>query len=240
MTWSEGPLLGLDLESSGVDPLTAFPVSFALVQADEGKIISRRYGLVNAGEPIPEEATKIHGITDADVQERGGPLDRSILGLVGSLVAASDSGVPVVGANVGPYDLTLLDACHRRLTGIGLREAGWNGPVVDIMVIDRALDKFRKGPRKLSNLCEHYGINLANAHHAGADAEAAVLIALALAKRYPTQVGNVELDMLHVQQVGWRRAWAKDFSDYRVRKGEPPLDESAGDWPLLGDKAVSV
>src|ERR1017187_5225384 len=127
MRWSSGPMLGFDLESTSIDPLTALPVSFALSHFHAGERISGRYGLVDPGIPIPEETTKIHGITDEAVKERGGSLIRSIAGITETLITASDEGTPVVGMNVRS-DLTIVDAQCRAIDGRGLRDLGWHGP----------------------------------------------------------------------------------------------------------------
>jgi DNA polymerase-3 subunit epsilon len=241
VTWADGPLLGFDLETTGVDPLTALPVSFGLISFDHGELVKSRQGLIDPGVPIPPEATAIHHITDAMVsdEKHAGNLERSVVGIAGELLAASFAGTPVVGMNLR-YDLSLIDARLLALTGEGLRAMGWNGYVIDISVIDRKLDKFRKGSRTLLALCTQYGVDPGESHEAKDDATASVRIALALEAKYPAEVGGVELEMLHVQQVAWRREWARDFSEYRVKDGKEPLAEDEGDWPLIGDKGVSL
>ncbi len=230
MKWSDGPLLGLDLEATGKDPLTAVPVSFALCTF-EGELRRVRYGLIDPGAPIPPEATAIHAITDADVRERGGELEKSLIGIAGELLAASFAGTPVVGMNT-VYDLTVVDACLRRLPdGEGLEAMGWKGPAIDVLVIDRHVDQFRKGPRKLGALCDTYGVPLGDAHHAAADTLMAIEVARAIAAKYP-EVGDADLDMLHQLQKAWRVQWVESYSAYLVQKGEQPLDPSEKDWPI--------
>lgn len=231
MSWLDDKLLGLDLETTGVDPETALPVSFALAEYDLGVRGRVRTALVDPGEPIPAGATAIHGITDEMVAERGGDLARTIDGLVASLLEASLASVPVVGMNVR-YDLTVIDACHRRLNdGVGLRDLGWDGAVLDALVIDRHVDQYRKGSRKLDALCAHYGVTLSDAHSAAADAIASIEVVLAIARRH-AEISNLSLDELHGFQAGWHRAWAEGFSEYRVKKGEEPLDECEFSWPI--------
>lgn len=230
MKWSDGPLLGLDLETTGKDPLTAIPVSFALCNF-EGEPRRVRYGLVDPGVPIPPEATAIHGITDADAKERGGELEKSLIGIAGELLAASFAGTPVVGMNT-VYDLTVVDACLRRLPdGEGLEAMGWKGPVIDVLVIDRHVDQFRRGSRKLSALCDTYGVALGDAHHAAADTLMAIEVARAIAAKYP-EVGDADLDTLFHLQKAWRVQWVDSYSAHLVRKGEQPLDPSEKDWPI--------
>ena len=82
------------------------------------------------------------------------------------------------------YDLTILETQAKRLGGRGIVERGWCGPVLDAVVIDRHFDRDRKGRRTLVNLCEHYGIEIGNAHDASADAIASIEVLFALAARY--------------------------------------------------------
>lgn len=243
MTWADGPLLGLDLETTGPSPLTALPVSFALISFDRGEVGSVRYGLVNPGVPIPAEATEIHGITDDDVRARGGTLTDSLRGIVDRLLRAQQDGAPVVGFNVR-YDLTVIDTCIRRDVvesdgfDVGLRDLGWEGAVVDAMVLDRHVDRYRKGSRKLAAVCRHYGVALKNAHSAAADAVGAVQCAQVIAQKYP-EVGNATLDELTVLQGAWHNEWLRSYDEYRVSKGEAPLGPDEFGWPLAGEKVVA-
>ena len=261
MSWTTEAMIGFDLETTGVDPMTCLPVSFALVYMNGSEVTKVRTALINPGIPIPEGATEVHKITDEMVQERGGTLEASVVGIAGELLAAAYAGVPVVGMNCR-YDLTIIDRLYagyaagssmeeneavakllRAFPGaetdrIGLRGDGWNGNVIDISVIDKKLDKWRKGSRTLLALCAHYGVDLGEAAHTAAgDAEASVRVALALAKKYP-QI-DTEPYLLHAMQVGWRREWAEDFGAYLAKKGEK-LEDDAGDWPLIGDKGLQT
>jgi DNA polymerase III subunit epsilon len=236
--WKDGPLLGFDLETLGTDPMTTLPCSFALVNCQGTKVTKGRYGLIDPGVPIPPEAMKIHGITDEMIAQRGGELDKQILGIAGVLMLASEMRTPVVGMNLR-YDLTIIDQHYRRIQGCGLREEGWNGVVIDVSVIDRHVDKYRSGTRKLSDLADHYGVALEKAHNATADAVASVRIAVAIAEKYP-EVGHADAEVLHVLQAGWRRAWVTDFNEYRGKHDQEPIPEEEGRWPLATDEEVVV
>ena len=238
MTWADDKMLALDFEATSIDPLTTRPVSFGLVYMDFGQVTKTRYGLIDPEIPIPPESTEIHGITDSDVQARGGNLTNTVIGIAGELLLADSSDVPLVVYNA-PYDVTLLDACLKRLEGSeGLVEMGWTGTVIDPLVIDRKVDKWRKGGRTLTALCEHYGVELGDAHNAAADATATLHVARAIAEKYRF-IGKTEPYLLHHQQHQWRKEWATEFSEYRVKKGQEPLGEDEGDWPMIGCKDVA-
>lgn len=71
----------LDTETTGLKPSESRVVEVALVD-DAGQVLLNT--LVNPGVPIPEGATAIHGITDADVA--GAPLLEELLPALNALV----------------------------------------------------------------------------------------------------------------------------------------------------------
>ena len=238
MSWREGPVLGLDLETTGTDPMTALPIAFALVWFGGGEVLKRRYGLIDPGVEIPAEATAVHGISTAECRERGGALGPSLIGLREQLCEASHDLVPIVACNAA-YDLTVLNQNLWRVHGFDLFWDGWEGPVIDPLVLDRHCDTYRKGSRKLSDLCKHYGVDPGKAHHAGSDAEAATRVAFAIAEKFP-EVGDADLDLLHVLQQGWHREFITHLSDYYVSQKREPLAAEEGDWPVRGLRGVSL
>ena len=232
-SWTNGELVGFDLETTGVDPLFARPVSFAFATIVGGEPVSHRTALIQPGVPIPQEAQAVHGISDAMVKKDGLALDDALNDILAVLLDASGRAVPLVGMNLS-YDLSLIDTLLQSRDSSGLRARGWCGPVLDIAVIDRHLDKWRKGKRKLGDLCHQYNVALDQAHDALADTAAAVLVLLALAERFP-EIREHTPDALTALQVQWRREWCVDYNAYLKQNGRPPIDETAGNWPLMSD-----
>ena len=230
--WTLGDLLAFDLETTGVDPNTDLPVSYSLIEYSGGEVTKTKAGLINPMRPIPEGATAIHGITDAQVQQTGRELDLAIEDISDMLVDASIRGIPVVGMNVS-YDLKMIEACSIRLFGTPLADLGWRGgPVVDILVLDRHFDKYRKGKRKLADLCKTYGVDTSTSFHdASSDASASVSVLLKQAERY-SEITETDPTTLHDKQILWYRQWATDFSKYIVSMGGEPLPQSELSWPL--------
>lgn len=233
MTWADGPLLAFDLETTGTDPMTALPVSFCLVYATGETVWKGRTGLIDPGVPIPEDARAVHGITDEMVQEKGGGLEDSVIGIAGELIRANVNDWPLVTMN-GSYDLTVLDQCIKRTYGDGLRAMGWKGDVIDIRSLDQIVDRYRPGSRNLAALAHQYGVLMGDAHDAAADATATLHIAREIAAEYGW-VGKMDTTALHVMQQKQRGEWAVEFAQYRAEKGQPPLEEWAGDWPIVGE-----
>jgi DNA polymerase-3 subunit epsilon len=233
LAWADDELTGLDLETTGTDPFTARPVSYALVQFDADTEMATLAGLVNPGVPIPPEATAVHGITDAMVLEpRGWPLDAAVSYLCGLLAGTWSRGVPVVGMNLA-YDLTVLRTCKDR---VPLLTHPWIEPklVIDLMVLDKHVDRYRKGSRKLGALCDVYNVELSEAHNAHADVVATVLCLRELAGRYP-EVGEMDLPALHLHQMLWHHEQMTGLSEYFVATGQAPVEPHCFSWPTFSD-----
>jgi DNA polymerase III subunit epsilon len=158
-SWTAGEVLGFDFETTGVDRFNDVPVSYALVLAVEGVVLTSWSGLVDPGREIPAEATAVHGISTERARTEGMPLDEAIALVADAVVAASRRGVPLVGMKLD-YDLTILETQARVLLGPGIVDRGWRGPVLDAVVLDRHFDRYRKGRRTLAHLCAEYGIDI--------------------------------------------------------------------------------
>lgn len=146
-------------------------------------------------------------------------------------------GRPVIIYNAS-FDLTLLDRELRRHCQVSLD--GLVGTVIDPFVIDKELDRYRKGSRTLTAACEHYGVKLEGAHTAEGDALAAARVAWRLAQVYPEHLSRLE--ELNELQAMWRRDWAEQFTNYLAKKAieeagsiadVEPIEAVRGDWPLV-------
>ncbi len=186
--WATGEVLGLDFETTGIDRFNDVPVSYALVSVLDGVVVRSWSGLVDPGCEIPVEATAVHGISTERASAEGMPLDQAVGLVADAVLAASRRGVPVAGMRLD-YDLTIVDRLSAGLFGVGLTERGWRGPVLDAGVIDRHVDPEREGRRTLSDLCGHYGIELARPHDAAADDDRVDRGALRLGCAVPGRVG---------------------------------------------------
>ena len=105
-------------------------------------------------------------------------------------------------------------------------------PVIDPLVVDKRLDRYRRGKRTLDVVAARYGVTLDGAHDASADAIAAGRVAQALAERYSDQLPET-CDELHAKQIGWARSQAESLTEYFVRIGRiDPTDPVDGSWPI--------
>ena len=228
--WPAGEVLGLDFETTGIDRFNDVPVSYALVSVTEGIVTRSWSGLIDPGRPIPPDATAVHGISTEHARDEGMPLREGIALVSDAVVAASRRGVPLVGMKLD-YDLTILETQARELWGWGPVGRGWCGPVLDAVVIDRHFDPERKGRRTLVDLCEHYGIEIGNAHDATADATASIEVVFALALRYDA-LWEGDLTRLHDNQIDWHREWTENYASWRLSEEKTPIDPRDYVWPV--------
>lgn len=153
--WWQGRMCGLDLETTSAEPTEARMVSAAISLVGGGHETWSHTWLVNPEVPIPAEASAINGILDEDVADA--PKTAEVMpSLLDVLEEVVEQRIPLVVFNA-PYDCTVLDREARRC-GMGDRvDAIWQAlRVVDPMVVDRMIDTFRKGSRKLGDTCRIY------------------------------------------------------------------------------------
>jgi DNA polymerase-3 subunit epsilon len=143
-------------------------------------------------------------------------------------------GIPVVGV-VLRYDLTVDATLDQSFGHCGLQPPHWGGPALDVSVIDRRLDKYRKGRRTLSDLCTEYGVEVGEArmHNAATDATLSVRVLQQLANRYPV-LTRTDLKTLTLRQAELHRSNLVDLNEYRLQRGQPPISEWEIDapWPV--------
>ncbi len=230
--WYTGPLASFDTETTGVDVETDRIVSAALVvQLAPGAPVRTTTWLADPGVPIPDGARAVHGISDEQVRAHGRPARAVVAEVTRALAAEARAGHPVVVMNA-PYDLTLLDRELRRHHGLTLTGGleGCSLLVVDPRVLDKHVDRYRKGRRTLTDLCTHYGVELAGAHDAAADATASLALTRCIGARYPAALGGLTAAELHLRQTVWHAAQARGLQSWFDRSGATERVDLS--WPL--------
>ena len=231
MTWHDGPLVGFDTETTGVDVGVDRIVTAAVVRRDATATRARTW-LVDPGVPIPEAATAVHGITTEHVRAQGRPPREALDEVASALVATWRVGVPVVAFNAC-YDLSLLDAELRRhgLPTVTQRLGRSAGPVIDPLVLDRAEERYRPGKRRLGDLCAVYGVATPDALHAAhVDVVATLDLLDAMVARFP-HLAELDLATLQAYQVHAHLSWAESFNAWRGERGLPGPGAEL-DWPV--------
>ncbi|GAB2946688.1 3'-5' exonuclease [Streptomyces pseudoechinosporeus] len=230
--WYEGPLAAFDTETTGVNVETDRIVSAAVVVQDAsgGRPRVSRW-LVNPGVPVPEGATAVHGLTEDHLQRNGRWPSPVMDEIVRELAEQSAAGRPLVVMNA-PFDLTLLDRELRRHRASSLHHWFETVPlrVLDPRVLDKHLDRYRKGRRTLTDLCAHYDVELTGAHDAAADALAAMDVVRAVGRRFAARLERLSPAELHTLQAVWHAAQARGLEAWFARSGTEEAVDPA--WPL--------
>lgn len=233
MSWHRGPLVGFDLETTGTDVETDRIVTAAVVRLDaDGGVQEQRTWLIDPGVVIPEQAAAIHGISTDHARTHGAPAAAAVEEVARTVADVLRSGVPLVVMNAR-YDLSLLDReCRRHgAASVSERLGTVPSPVVDPLVIDKHVDKYRRGKRALHALCAFYGVTLDDAHDASADAVAAARVVRRMGELHQP-VGAMPLADLQGLQVRAAAEQSASLQAYLRRTADPAAVVEAA-WPVI-------
>lgn len=217
-----------DTETTGLDLREARIVTACVVELDtNGEPVGPALEwLADPEIEIPEVASQVHGVTTEFARENGRKASEVVAEIIAALRGFLDAGIPVVAYNA-PYDFTIL--AHEAIRH-GLEPISEPAPVLDPLVIDKFVDQYRKGKRRLENAAIEYGVTLSDAHNATADAIAAGRVMQAIARRHSDKL-NMTIEELHALQKGWADKQAESFADYLRRNGKPEARAELG-WPI--------
>lgn len=263
--WFQQRLAALDFESSDKHPESARIVTCALILVGGGEPVVKREWLVNPGIQMEPEAIAVHGITDEYAAEHGMPAEQGVAEIVDAVAQVVQASIPLVGHNLGGYDLNLLNHEAQRHLGVTLEKVvgGPVGPVLDSMVIDRHCAPFRRrvsptqGPYQMRTTAETYGLawEEEKAHGAAYDCmqSARALYRMGQIAHMPHEqrpewvrrlrtqhfddLAGVTAAELHELQIGWHAEWAENFEAF-LRKSEPAA-VIPRQWPLRTPAEVS-
>lgn len=169
----------VDVETTGWSAANDSIVEIACVTIDDGAITETWSSLVQAGRPVPPEATRVHGITDA---------------MLASAPSAPQVARPfrercggsTLAIHNASFDLPFLETLLRRHGADPLFN-----PVVDTLGLARGL--FGQGGNSLGELTRRHNIRLESAHRALGDARATAELLLVLAPRWESEKGVTSL-----------------------------------------------
>ena len=217
-------LIGFDFETTGTDPETARIVSANITVRDltrkEDDIVLN--WLIDPGVDIPEDATAVHGISTEYARYYGEQPERALRDIAQTLDELYAGGGTLVVFNAG-YDLPLL---NNELARYGLLPTTDYQRVIDPLVIDRAMDKYRKGKRTLTAMCPVYGVKVSlDAHDAKADVAMTLQLAEAMLRRFDFPDNE---DDLYRFQRNAHRVWADNFGNWLRSQGKQ--DNVDRDW----------
>jgi DNA polymerase-3 subunit epsilon len=232
MTWDEGPFLAFDIETTGTDTWNDRIVTASLVELGASSKLNVQSWLLNPGVAIPMEAEKVHGISTAQASRSGTAPAQALEEITSQLAVWLGAFKPVIAFNA-PFDLTMLEVENERhgvATLVG--RLGEIRPVVDPLVLDKKVDRYRSGQRTLSALADQYGVALNDAHSSAADAVATALLVPRITAEFPELI-EYSLDALHDAQQLWRREQQLSLADYFERQGNLDAVRSMQfGWPI--------
>ncbi len=173
------PLVILDLETTGVSIAYDRIVEFSALKVSPGGAEEWLTMRINPGIPISPEATRVHGITDADVANEPHFKD------VARKIAAFLEGCDLAGFNSMKFDIPIL--CEEFLrVNVDFNPARHR--YVDVQVIFH-----KKEQRTLGAAYKFYcNRELENAHSAQADTAATYEILKSQLDRYPDLENDIE------------------------------------------------
>jgi DNA polymerase-3 subunit epsilon len=231
MSWHTRRLAAFDLETTGIDSESDRIVTAAVSIVGDGLPSVFHAWLLDPGIEIPAGASAVHGITTERARAEGRQPPEAVEEIVAMLAEQLLQGVPIVAFNAR-FDLTCLDREARRHDIAPLVDRVGGAPgmlVVDPYVLDKQVDRFRKGKRTLGAVCAHYNVSLDEAHASHADALAAARVAWRLGQAFEEL--RVDVRALHDQQIAWAAEQAASFEDYLRRNGRDERIEPA--WPIV-------
>lgn len=176
------PLVFLDLETTGLNTSTDRIVDITLIKVHPDGQEESKTRLINPEMHIPEESTKVHGITDEKVKDE--PTFKQIAKSFNEFLEDCD----LCGFNIKGFDLPLLINEFQR-AGIQFSKA--NRRIIDTQVI---FHKYH--PRNLEAAYQRYcNKELENSHSSDADARASMEILISQLEVHSDLPGD--MDGLH-------------------------------------------
>lgn len=199
------PVVVIDTETTGVTN-SARIVEIAAVKVVHGKMQDPRSMLINPGEPIPEEAAAIHGISDDMVEGKPTFAD------VAEKLRKYCNGFTLCAYNA-PFDKRMLCLEHERAE---LDDEWLEDMWLDPLVWVKHFQKYEKG-KKLTDVCERMDIRLDGAHRALQDVMATARVMLKLSDQIDFTRTK---DKVLAQQDALSKGQAKDRKKWIKRKAE--------------------
>lgn len=229
------PIVFFDLETTGLNLLSDRIVEISMLKLMPSGEVVRRTQRVNPEMHIPEEASAVHHITDADVASQ--PTFRQ----VARTVAQFFTGCDIAGFNSTRFDLPMLDEEFQR--------ADVDFDFSRARLIDVQTIFHKKEPRNLIAAYRFYcDKDLTEAHSASADTEATYEVLLAQYERYDDLPADVEgladfasqnrnVDLAGRLIYDDQKRVIINFGKYKGQEAAQVLkkDPSYYDWIMKGD-----
>lgn len=236
-----GPLVGFDIESTGVDQFEDRVVTFSMVYSAHTNAdpVTLEWN-IDPGVEIAEGATAVHGISTAYAREFFMDASKAMPYIARRMEKIVGMEIPFVIYNA-PFDTTMIyEEFERYNVPLQYTREEMFARVIDPLVIDKACDKYRKGSRKLTDTAALYGYDLTNAHNSTADVIATLHITRQLGKFFKP---GMTIEMLQEFQKDAKIEQSTSFQQYLRKKTDEEgnlVDPDAvisTEWPFQTTKA---
>ena len=228
--WTAQPMVGFDTETTGVDPFEDRLVTASVVVVTASGV-EKHYWLADPGVEIPLKAQEVHGISTEKARREGEPARKALDELAQLLSVHMEQGHVIVAFNAS-FDLTLIEAelARHDLPTLAERIGGPIAPVIDPFMLDKTVDKYRRGKRNLETVAKHYGVwNDDDFHNAEADVLVTLKVLAALVRQHP-DVARTDLATLMQQQYETYADMQAYFARKAMEGGRAP--EAHTGWPV--------
>lgn len=221
--WTERTWLGFDTETTGTSVGKDYVLTSSLVSYDPraAQTIGVDNSVINPGVAIPQRSIDVHGLTQEFIEANGKEPHEELDRIAERLARSAGEGHVLVAFNAG-FDFAMLDNNLRRLGLKPLQERMDASAtlIVDPLVLDRHLWKYRRGKRRLENLIEVYGVKLPDGglHDAQVDTQATLGVLVEQTKRFDQLKQMDEAQMMAFQREA-HAAWAEDFEQFLASRG---------------------
>lgn len=237
----KNPIIFFDLETTGLDVSKDRIVELCYIKVEPNGNEETRTMRINPECHIPEECSKIHGITDEDVK------DCPTFKMVASNLAKTFEGCDLAGYNSNKFDIPMLVEEFMR-AGVDIDFS--KRKLVDVQNIYHKLER-----RTLIAAYKYYcNKDLENAHSADADTRATYEVLEAQLDRYPDDLQNDIQFLADFSKVGnnidfaGRFVYAEDGTElvnFGKYKGKPVKEVLAKDpsyysWIMQGDFTMNT
>lgn len=209
--WWQHTFVVFDVETTGLEDNDRV-VELGLARFERGVLVKRWGSLLYPDREIPDEATKIHGISTVDVSTAP-----RFIGVLDQVINIAHGAQPVAYNADFDQRFWLRELAHTSLTDLSSiplfnEQVRWLDPLVWMRKIHGVW-----GGNKLIESCERYGIDIGNAHRATDDAVAAGKLLLHLR----TQLHPITLTELLRRQAIFRQRQDEELRSWFRKKGLP-------------------
>lgn len=239
----------LDAETTGVDTDNDRIITFFLRAREGDKVVFEKNWVINPGVEVPKEASDVHGMDTAWVQENGRKdVATAIEEIVHELSEYGHYGFIICGYNHA-FDLAMLEAEAKRYNpGVqALRVKDWlpKYRFIDPAIFSRVFDKYVKGGHKLITVAQRNGIEVEEdrLHAAEYDVEVTEKLVKIFLNRAWLELADLRLGLppdefitaLQKWQADEKQKWAEHTTKYFESTGKMNDDGSkivvSGDFP---------